>query len=226
MNQLPALIWGYVCALGVQTPGLSFAAPRPAREPVSAGLDPPDGSLRGLKIVAQYRRFPMYMVGYGLASSARDRLVQIMLGIGAGAAVVGRFGLAYRVVFAPNSLIYSAVSPIFFAIASRGSRAAGRAARRRLGGSDVRGDGRALRVVRDRGSGADGGRLAGRQDGTEPARIFRRLPARRCFLPRRAGWTGPSIRSRPAEGGVHARSIVHRNLCVSHRLSRRASSRR
>ena len=35
-------------------------------------------SLRGLKIVARkYRRFPRYMVGYALASSARDRLVQI-----------------------------------------------------------------------------------------------------------------------------------------------------
>lgn len=120
MNQLPALIWGYVCALGVQTACLAA----PARSLFLRGWIR-DGSLRGLKIVARkYRRFPMYMVGYGLASSARDRLVQIMLGIGAGAAVVGRFGLAYRVVFAPNSLIYSAVSPIFFAIASRGSRAA------------------------------------------------------------------------------------------------------
>jgi len=64
------------------------------------------------------------MVGYALASSVRDRLIQLVLGIGAGAAVVGRFGLAYRVVFAPNSLVYSAVSPVFFAIASRGSRLA------------------------------------------------------------------------------------------------------
>src|SRR6202158_5192906 len=57
-----------------------------------------------------------------LPSSVRDRLIQIVLGIGAGAAVVGRFGLAYRVVFAPNSLVYSAVSPVFFGIASRGSK--------------------------------------------------------------------------------------------------------
>jgi hypothetical protein len=70
----------------------------------------------------KYRRFPTYMVGYALASSVRDRLIQVVLGIGAGAAVVGRFGLAYRVMFAPNSLVYSAVSPVFFAIASRGSR--------------------------------------------------------------------------------------------------------
>jgi len=78
-----------------------------------------------MKVVARkYRRFPTYMVGYALASSVRDRLIQLVLGIGAGAAVVGRFGLAYRVVFAPNSLVYSAVSPVFFAIASRGSRLA------------------------------------------------------------------------------------------------------
>lgn len=120
MDQLPALIWGYVCALGFQTACL--AAPTQLFRRPGWGRQ---GLFRGLKVVARkYRRFPTYMVGYALASSVRDRLVQIMLGVGAGAAVVGRFGLAYRVAFAPNSLIYSAVSPIFFAIASRGSRAA------------------------------------------------------------------------------------------------------
>jgi len=117
MNQEAALIWGYVCALGCQTACLVpiLRTARPAWMP--------GGSLRGLRIAAsRYRRFPTYMVGYALASSARDRLIQIVLGIGAGAAVVGRFGLAYRVVFAPNSLLYSAISPVFFAIASRGSR--------------------------------------------------------------------------------------------------------
>jgi lipopolysaccharide exporter len=118
MNQLPALIWGYVCALAFQSACLATLMGVPDRSRWLDALAP-----RGLKIVARkYRRFPTYMVGYALASSARDRLVQIMLGIGAGAAVVGRFGLAYRVAFAPNSLIYSAVSPIFFGIASRGNR--------------------------------------------------------------------------------------------------------
>jgi O-antigen/teichoic acid export membrane protein len=120
MNQLPALIWGYVCALGVQSICLATLAGR-----IDSTRWADAASLRGLRIVARkYRRFPRYMVGYALASSARDRLVQIMLGLGAGAAVVGRFGLAYRVAFAPNSLIYSAISPIFFGIASRGSPAA------------------------------------------------------------------------------------------------------
>jgi O-antigen/teichoic acid export membrane protein len=120
LDQLPALIWGYVCALGIQTASLAGFGSR-KWHPVWAFED----SLRGMKIVARkYRRFPTYMVGYALASSVRDRLIQVVLGIGAGAAVVGRFGLAYRVVFAPNSLVYSAVSPVFFAIASRGSRLA------------------------------------------------------------------------------------------------------
>ena len=117
MDQLPALIWGYVCALGFQSACLSTLSDGPYRAGWARVA-----SFRGMKIVARkYRRFPRYMVGYALASSARDRLVQIMLGVGAGAAVVGRFGLAYRVAFAPNSLIYSAISPIFYGIASRGS---------------------------------------------------------------------------------------------------------
>ena len=120
MGQLPALVWGYVCALGFQSACLATLTSRLDRRRWVRVA-----SFRGLKIVARkYRRFPRYMVGYALASSARDRLIQIMLGIGAGAAVVGRFGLAYRVAFAPNSLIYSAISPIFFSIASRGTPAA------------------------------------------------------------------------------------------------------
>jgi O-antigen/teichoic acid export membrane protein len=118
MAQLPALIWGYVAALTVQTACLSGSA---ARIPFARSTL--RQSIRSVRLAARkYRRFPIYMVGYALASSARDRLIQVVLGIGAGAAVVGRFGLAYRVVFAPNSLVYSAVSPVFFSIASRGDR--------------------------------------------------------------------------------------------------------
>jgi O-antigen/teichoic acid export membrane protein len=118
MDQLPALIWGFVCALGFQSVCLATLT---LRTRTSAWV--PSHLWRAMRIVARkYRRFPTYMVGYALASSARDRVIQIVLGIGAGAAVVGRFGLAYRVVFAPNSLVYSAVSPVFFRIASRGTR--------------------------------------------------------------------------------------------------------
>lgn len=104
MQQLPALIWGYVCALGFQTSCLGAltcpAKHRAWRFPHAA---------RTLKFVARkYRRFPTYMVGYALASSLRDRIIQVVLGVGAGAAVVGRFGLAYRVMFAP---IHSFTAP-------------------------------------------------------------------------------------------------------------------
>jgi O-antigen/teichoic acid export membrane protein len=117
--QLPALIWGYVCALCFQTAVLS----RTDRRRTGTGTRRSGISLRPLRVVARkYRRFPIYMVGYALASSVRDRLIQVVLGFGAGAAAVGRFGLAYRVAYAPNSLVYSSVSPVFFSIASRGSR--------------------------------------------------------------------------------------------------------
>lgn len=120
ISQLPALIWGYVGALGLQAACLAAPVLRAARPGWARAV-----SWRGMLVAARkYRRFPTYMVGYALASSIRDRLIQLVLGIGAGAAVVGRFGLAYRVAFAPNSLLYSAISPIFFGIASRGSRQA------------------------------------------------------------------------------------------------------
>ncbi len=118
MPQLPALVWGYVGALVAQS--LCLALPGHLGGDWLRGASP-----RAMRIAAaRYRRFPTYMVGYALASSARDRLIQIVLGLGAGSAAVGRFGLAYRVAFAPNSLIYSAISPIFYSIASRGTRAA------------------------------------------------------------------------------------------------------
>jgi O-antigen/teichoic acid export membrane protein len=117
MRQLPALIWGHVCALGAQTLCLAGPAVRTMSAPWVA-----PHSVRAMQLVARkYRRFPAYMVGYALASSARDRLIPIVLGLGAGAAAVGRFGLAYRVAYAPNSLLYSAISPVFYGIASRGT---------------------------------------------------------------------------------------------------------
>jgi O-antigen/teichoic acid export membrane protein len=122
-QQLHALIWGFACALGLQTACLASFVLRGRRSPARLSCGNFANAWRSIKLVARkYRRFPTYMVGYALASSARDRLIQLALGIGAGAAVVGRFGLAYRVVFAPNSLVYSAVSPVFFGIASRGDR--------------------------------------------------------------------------------------------------------
>jgi O-antigen/teichoic acid export membrane protein len=115
---LSALIWGHVCALGVQSACLAGPGLGTRR-----GAQAPARLLHAMRLAARkYRRFPAYMVGYALASSARDRLIQMVLGFGAGPAAVGRFGLAYRVAYAPNSLLYSAVSPVFYGIASRGDR--------------------------------------------------------------------------------------------------------
>lgn len=119
MPKLAALIWGYVIAVAVQALVLSRAF-RWATGAQHAAVP----WTRVLPAVARrYRRFPTYMVGYALASSIRDRLIQIVMALGAGSAVVGRFGMAYRVIYAPNSLIYSAVSPVFFSLASRRDRA-------------------------------------------------------------------------------------------------------
>ena len=82
--------------------------------------------------------------------------------------------------------------------------------------ADVRGDGRALRLVRDRGSGADR-RLAVRQ-------MARHRPVSSgAWRPGAAACrdllAGPGLRFvQAAECGVHARSIVHDGILSSHRL--------
>jgi O-antigen/teichoic acid export membrane protein len=70
----------------------------------------------------RYSRFPKYMILYGLMSQARERFVQIMMGAFAGSGQVGRFGLASRLAGAPNTLLYSAISPVFYSYASRNSK--------------------------------------------------------------------------------------------------------
>jgi len=67
----------------------------------------------------RYRNFPTYMVLYALAGTVRERVLHFMLGYFAGAGFLGRFAMASRLVGAPNSLAYSAVSPVFYSYASR-----------------------------------------------------------------------------------------------------------
>lgn len=67
----------------------------------------------------RYRNFPTYMVLYALAGTVRERVLHFMLGYFAGAGFLGRFAMASRLAGAPNSLAYSAVSPVFYAYASR-----------------------------------------------------------------------------------------------------------
>ena len=114
LSPLTALVWGYVVAVAAQTACLGTVRGWRGRGDRASWSEL-------WRAAREYRRFPIYMVGYALASTVRERLVQLALAVGAGAAAVGRFGLASRVALAPNSLLYSAVSPIFYGIASRGN---------------------------------------------------------------------------------------------------------
>ena len=122
MGQLPALVWGYVCALGFQSACLATLTGRLDRRRWVRVA-----SFRGLKIslLGNTADFQDTWSGYALASSARDRLMQIMLGIGAGAAVVGRFGtgLSGRVCTKLVDLQRKTAGNVF-SIASRGTPAA------------------------------------------------------------------------------------------------------
>jgi O-antigen/teichoic acid export membrane protein len=113
-----ALVWGYNTGLAAQCALLWIFLARGSAANLSRFQ-----SRRALQVAAKrYRRFPQYMVGYAFASSLRDRLVQVVVAVGAGASVVGRFGLSWRLVNAPNSLIYSAITPVFYSLACKKDR--------------------------------------------------------------------------------------------------------
>jgi O-antigen/teichoic acid export membrane protein len=76
-----------------------------------------------MALATRFRRFPAFMILYGLMSTLRERGTQLMLGAVGGVDVLGRFALAWRVTGAPNSLMYAALGPSFFAAAARGSPA-------------------------------------------------------------------------------------------------------
>lgn len=72
---------------------------------------------RGARLLAaarRYRRFPLFMLPYGLSSTLRERGLQLLLAAQAGADVLGRFAVASRLTGAPNSLCYGAIAPVFF----------------------------------------------------------------------------------------------------------------
>ena len=114
-EQLHALIWGFACAWALQTACLAFFVLRGRRSPARLSC----GNFADASAQHENRRAEVPQISdvHGRVWTRLPRgirLIQSGSGIGAGAAVVGRFGLAYRVVFAPNSLVYSAVSPVFF----------------------------------------------------------------------------------------------------------------
>lgn len=70
---------------------------------------------RGLLAVAKvYRAYPLYMMPYTLLGTVRDRAVYFLLGAYSGAAEVGLYSIAQRLSNAPNSLVASALRPVFF----------------------------------------------------------------------------------------------------------------
>lgn len=77
---------------------------------------PGDGLLANLRA---YRCYPFYMVPYTLVGTLRDRLTYLMLGNFGDQAQVGYYGLSSRATGMPNSLVSSAVRPVFFQWAAR-----------------------------------------------------------------------------------------------------------
>lgn len=109
------LVTGNVLALAITACALALLVRRD-----SAGRLFARWSVRHMTGEARrYRNFPTYMVLYALAGTVRERVLQFLVGYFAGAAFLGRFAMAWRLVSAPNSLAYSAVSPVFYAYASR-----------------------------------------------------------------------------------------------------------
>jgi hypothetical protein len=132
------------------------------------------------------------MVGYALASPRATGL-QIVSRNRRGIAAVGRFGLAYRVAFAPNSLVYSAVSPVFYGIASRGTRVTvGRFAAALVEALFV------VLVVPYVAFAVEASALTDAvlaESGAAPVHTLRRSPGRRCCSRRHVGSIGRSIPS-------------------------------
>jgi O-antigen/teichoic acid export membrane protein len=112
------LAWGHAIALALSST-IAFAAAFAGE----SGLLRRGFARRRLAVLSvRFRRFPTYMILYGLMTTVRERASQFMLGGVAGADVLGRFAMAWRVTSAPNSLLYSAIGPAYFSAAARGTR--------------------------------------------------------------------------------------------------------
>ena len=73
---------------------------------------------RMLKLSWKYRMYLFYMTPYTLMGSMRDRLVYVILGRFGTKAEAGFYNLSARLVNVPNSLLSSALRPVFFQRAS------------------------------------------------------------------------------------------------------------
>jgi len=67
-----------------------------------------------------YRMYPLYMTPYTLVGAMRDRLVYFVLGLFGTKPEAGVYSLSARMVNMPNSLVSSAIRPVFFQKAAEG----------------------------------------------------------------------------------------------------------
>ena len=75
------------------------------------------GSVRGPEVkeaFIRYKNYPLYMTPYTLVGTIRDRLVYFLLANFGGKAILGFYSLSARLVNLPNSLVSSAIRPVFF----------------------------------------------------------------------------------------------------------------
>lgn len=112
------LAWGHALALALSS-GAAFAVAFAAER---GRLRRALGRRRLVALGIRFKRFPTFMILYGLMSTVRERATQFMLGGVAGAEALGRFAMAWRLTSAPNSLLYAAIGPAFFGAAARGTR--------------------------------------------------------------------------------------------------------
>lgn len=113
------LAWGHALALTLSSAVAFAIAFGGERCRLRRGL----ARRRLATFAVRFKRFPTFMILYGLMSTVRERATQFMLGSVAGADVLGRFAMAWRVTSAPNSLLYSAIGPAYFSAAARNDRA-------------------------------------------------------------------------------------------------------
>jgi O-antigen/teichoic acid export membrane protein len=69
----------------------------------------------------QYRAYPFFMTPYSLVGALRERAVYFLLGTYAGGGEVGLYAMAQRLANAPNSLVSSALRPVFFQRIAQGA---------------------------------------------------------------------------------------------------------
>jgi O-antigen/teichoic acid export membrane protein len=112
------LAWGHALALALSSVAAFAVAFAAERGRLRRAL----GRRRLAALGIRFKRFPTFMILYGLMSTVRERATQFMLGGVAGAEALGRFAMAWRLTSAPNSLLYAAIGPAYFGAAARGTR--------------------------------------------------------------------------------------------------------